>query len=107
MERVQKKNITGGVGSQNHFSLDWEKLLIVLILKGLPISDQNDILKRFNTLEVSFINLSKFLQTLSVVSGNSNAHNVNAINSNVKDSPNFKKIKDEDCFFYQWSLFKV
>ena len=36
LERVQKKMLTGGVGSKNNFSLDWDKLLIVLILKGLP-----------------------------------------------------------------------
>ena len=38
--------VTGGVGSKNSFSLDWERLLIVLILKGLPVSDQNKILKK-------------------------------------------------------------
>ena len=34
-ERVQRKIVTGGVGSKTSFSLDWERLLIVLILKGL------------------------------------------------------------------------
>ena len=56
MERVQKKMVTGGVGSKNNFSLDWDKLLIVLILKGLPVGDQNEVLKKFDTLEVSLAN---------------------------------------------------
>ena len=72
LERAQKKMITGGVGSKHQFSLNWDKLLIVLILKGLPVGDQNKILEKFDTLEVSLANLSKFLQTLSVVSGNTN-----------------------------------
>ena len=40
MERVQKKMVTGGVGSKNNFSLDWERLFLVLIFKGLSVSDQ-------------------------------------------------------------------
>merc|ERR1712081_35846 len=46
MERVQKKMVTGGVGSKNNFSLDWDELLVLLILKGLPIGDQNEVLKK-------------------------------------------------------------
>ena len=57
----------GGVGTCNAFKLTWEKLMIVLIIKGLSITDQNDILKRFDTLDVSFDNLSLFMQTMSVV----------------------------------------
>ena len=45
LERVQKKMLTGGVGSKNNFSLDWDKLLIVLILKGLPVGDTRNLLK--------------------------------------------------------------
>ena len=44
--------ITGGVGSKHKFSLDWDRLLIVLILKGLSVGDQNKILEKFDTLEV-------------------------------------------------------
>ena len=56
LERAQKKMLTSGVGSKHQFSLDWDKLLIVLILKGLPVGDQNKILERFDTLEVSLTN---------------------------------------------------
>ena len=61
LERAQKKMITDGVGSKHKFSLDWDKLLIVLIPKGLPVGDQHKILERLNTLEVSLANLSRFL----------------------------------------------
>ena len=50
LERAQKKMITGGVGSKHQFSLKWDKLLIVLILKGLPVADQNKILGKFDTV---------------------------------------------------------
>ena len=85
--------LTGGVGSKHKFSLDWDKLLIVLILKGLPVGDQNKVLEKFDTLEVSLTNLSKFLQTLSVVSGNTSNQGINAISSNSNNSPNFVKSK--------------
>ena len=58
--------------------------MIVLIIKGLSNTDQNEILRRFNTLEVSFDNISLFMQTMSVVTENSSSH-INSINSNVKD----------------------
>ena len=45
MEKVQRIMVTGGVGSETSFSLDWERLHFVLILKGLPVTDQNEILK--------------------------------------------------------------
>ena len=67
MDRVKRSMKTGGVGTRLSFSLTWDKLMIVLIMKGLPTADQNDILHRFDTLEVSFDNLSLFMQTLSVV----------------------------------------
>ena len=85
--------VTGGVGSKNNFSLDWERLLKVVILKGLSVSDQNKILKKFETLEVSVVNMSKCLQTLSVVSGNNSSQGVNSISSNQNNSPNFIKSK--------------
>ena len=75
---------TGGVGTRNSFKLTWNKLMIVLIIKGLSTTDQNDILRRFNTLEVSFDNLSLFMQTKSVVTENSSSH-INSTNSNVRD----------------------
>ena len=40
MERVKNSMLTGGIGSISVFSLTWDRLLIVLILKGLPNSDQ-------------------------------------------------------------------
>ena len=51
LERAQKKMITGGVGSKHQFSLYLDKLLIVLILKGSPLGDQNKILKKFDTVD--------------------------------------------------------
>ena len=71
LERVKKAMRTGGLGTRNAFKLNWDTLLMVLIIKGLSISDQNKILERFDTLEVSFDNLSIFMQTMSVVSENS------------------------------------
>ena len=85
--------ITGWVGSKHQFSLDWDKLQIVLILKGLPVGDQNKVLEKFDTLEVSLTNLSKFFQTLSVVSGNTSNQGINAISSS--NSPNFVRSKQK------------
>ena len=45
----------------------------------------------YSTLEVSLANLSKFLQTLSVVSRNTNNQGINAISAT--NSPNFIKYK--------------
>ena len=83
LDRVKKAMKTGGVGTRNSFKLTWEKLMIVLIIKGLSTTDQNDILKRFDTLDVSFDNLSLFMQTMSVVTENSSSH-INSIVSNRK-----------------------
>ena len=82
MERVQRKMVTGGVGSKTSFSLDWKRFLIVLILKGHPVSDQNEILKKLDMLEASMVNFTEFLQTLSVVLSNSTYQGVNSINLN-------------------------
>ena len=68
MVRVIEAMETGGVGTRLSFSLTWDKLMIVLIMKGLSTADQKDILRKFDTLEVSFDNLSLFMQTLSAVS---------------------------------------
>ena len=78
LDRVKKSMKSGGVGTRLNFSLTWDTLMIVLIIKGLSTADQNDILRKFDTLEVSFDNLSLFMQTLSVVSENSMSH-VNSI----------------------------
>ena len=64
LDRVKKAMKTGGVGSRHSFKLTWEKLMIVLINKGLSTTDQNDILHRFDALEVSMNNLSLFIQTM-------------------------------------------
>ena len=56
-------------------------------MKGLPISDQNDILKKFDTLEVTMVNLTKLLLTISAVSFNSNSPAVNSINFNRRNPP--------------------
>ena len=68
MDRVKRAMKTGGIGTRLSFSITWDKLRIVLIMKGLPTADQNNILRKFDTLEVSFDNLSLFMQTLSAVS---------------------------------------
>ena len=80
VDRVKRALKTGWVGTRQDFALTWEKLLIVLIMKGLPTTDQNDILRKFDTLEDSFDNLSLFLQTLSAVAENNTSH-INAITS--------------------------
>ena len=46
MERVKNAMMTGGVRSRAAFSLAWDKLIIVLVLKGLTNNDQCNILKR-------------------------------------------------------------
>ena len=61
-------------------------------MKGLSGADQNEILRKFDTLEVSFTNLSIFMQTLSIVSENNTSH-VNTINSKSKNSPTLVKSK--------------
>ena len=84
---------TGGLGSRNAFKLTWDKLLMVLIIKGLSTTDQNDILKRFDTLDVSFDNLSLFMQTMSVVTENSSSH-INSISTvRKKNFANLAKSK--------------
>ena len=50
-------------------------------------NDQCDILKHFNTLDVSMANLTKFLLTLLAVASNNSNHAVNSINSRNKSSP--------------------
>ena len=59
-------------------------------MKGLPTTDQNDILRKFDTLEVSFDNLSLFMQTLSAVAENNTSH-INSITSKKKQTPNLAK----------------
>ena len=88
---------TGGLGSRNAFKLTWDKLLMVLIIKGLSTSDQNDISKRFDTLEMSFENLSLFMQTMSVVSENSSSH-INSISTvRKKNFANLAKSKQNSA----------
>ena len=45
MERMKTAMLTGGLGSRSAFSLTRDKLIIVLVLKGLTDSDQSNILK--------------------------------------------------------------
>ena len=93
LDHVKKAVKTGGVGTRLSFKLTWDKLMIVLIIRGLPITDQNDILRRFKTLELSFENLSLFMQTMSVVSENSSSH-INSISSICKkNTANLAKSK--------------
>ena len=44
MDRVKRAMKSGGVGTRLSSSLTWDKLMIVLIMKGLSTADQNDIL---------------------------------------------------------------
>ena len=78
LDRVKKAIKTGETGSRHSFKLTCDKFLIVLIMKGLPTTDQNEILRKFDTLEVSFDNLALFMQTMSVVSENNLSH-INSI----------------------------
>ena len=67
--------------------------MIVLIIKGLSTTDQNDILKRFDTLDVSFDNLSLFMQTMSVVMENSSSHIYSISTVRKKNFANLAKSK--------------
>ena len=97
LDHVKKAMKIGGVGSRNAFKLTWDKLMIVLIIKGLSTTDQNDILKRFDTLDVSFDNLSLFMQTMSVVTENSSSQ-INSISSvRKKNFANLAKSKQNSA----------
>ena len=67
MVRVMEAMKTGGVGTRLSFALTWDKLIILLVMKGLPTADLNDILLKFNTLELLFNDLSWFMHTLSAI----------------------------------------
>ena len=65
LERVGREMRSGGIGIQPHINLTWERLLIILVVKGLPNNFQIELLKRFDTLECTIENLTRFLDTLS------------------------------------------
>ena len=91
MVRVMKAMETGGLGTRLSFALTWDKLIILLVMKGLPNADLNKILLKFNTLELSFNDLSSFMHTLSAISENSSSKNNSIISKQQKNAPNLAK----------------
>ena len=65
LERVGREMRSGGIGEQPNINLNWERLLIILVVKGLPNNFQIELLKRFDTLECTLENLTQFVDTLS------------------------------------------
>ena len=65
MERVKTAMLTGGVGCRASFYLSWDKLIIILTIKGLSNANQCEILCCFDTFHISMDNLIKFLLTLA------------------------------------------
>ena len=55
----------GGIGQLPNINLNWDRLMVVLCMKGLPVHIQIKILKKFDTTECSIHDLSRFLDTLS------------------------------------------
>ena len=91
MVRVMKAMETGGLGTRLSFALTWDKLITLLVMKGLPNADLNKILLKFNTLELSFNDLSSFMHTLSAISENSSSKNNSIISKQQKNAPNLAK----------------
>ena len=56
---------SGGVGTRQHFLLDWDKLIVILTLNGLSADIRIKLLKKFDHTEVTVPELSQFLDTLS------------------------------------------
>ena len=96
MERVKTAMLTGGVGSRTSFSLTWDKMIIVLVLKGLSNNDQSELLRCFDSFDVSMENLTEFLLTLSAIASNSSNHSVNTITFKKKNSPGKAKHKEDN-----------
>ena len=72
LERVKAALIVGGIGARTSFNLSWDRIMIILVIKGLSNSDRCEILCRFGTFNISMDILNKFLLTLiSVASNNS------------------------------------
>ena len=76
LERVGREMRTGGIGKEPNINLGWDRLLIVLVVKGLPAHLQVELLKKFDTLECTLDNLSRFLDTLSQAKAFGGAINV-------------------------------
>ena len=90
LERVGREMRTGGIGEEPNINLNWERLLIVLVVKGLPNHLQIELLKKFDTLDCTLDNLSRFLDTLS--QAKSVGGEINAIRKKI--SPKKKPTSD-------------
>ena len=64
-ERCGREMKTGGIGQQPNIVLSWDRLLVVLCVKGLPSHLQIELLKKYDTIECSVDDLLRFLDTLS------------------------------------------
>ena len=64
-ERVIKAMESGGIGTRADFKLDWDKLSVILTIKSLPLQMQDELLSKYDTLEVNEIQLQRFLDTKS------------------------------------------
>ena len=64
-ERVIKAMESGGIGTRADFKLDWDRLSVILTIKSLPSQIQDDLLSKYDTLEVDQVQLQRFLDTKS------------------------------------------
>ena len=88
---------TGGIGEEPNINLGWERLLIVLVVKGLPNHLQVELLKKFDTLECTLDNLSCFLDTLSQAKSVGGAINVIGKKISPKKKPASTTISSKKC----------
>ena len=56
---------SGGIGTRADFELDWDRLSVILTIKSLPSQIQDDLLSKYDTLEVDQVQLQRFLDTKS------------------------------------------
>ena len=83
-ERVKQTLITGGIGTKESFDLSQDRLIIILVIKGLNNSDQNEIVHKFDTFDINNDNLMCFLSTLTTVSANHDHNQINFIAKRAK-----------------------
>lgn len=83
--RVKAAIIIGGIGTKKSFNLSLDRLMIIRVIKGLPNSDQCELLWKYNTFNITNDNLNHFLLTLTSVFSN-NINNQQQINSIARGS---------------------
>ena len=87
---VKKALVTGGIGSWKIFNLNWDHLMVILVVKGVDQAAQIELLKKFDSFEISPENLNHFLSTMTTANSG-NYSNVNTISKGSSTNKNSNK----------------